>query len=313
MRPRYSVAPDHVAATAVISALAAVARWEDAVALFDKNHRRYPGDAVMLSATAAACRNVWEVSFALLQIGVSARLLTPALCGTSLTACASPSLWPKAAALLALMEQWVKRALRQRQTRFRCLLVGERLWSYLRRVVGSRDHGSLAGTSLGAGAVFAWQDTIASIRQLFQLKMRIGDALARMKDALVEANEACSSSAMAGCVRASRWDLAFALWPEPNTGAVLAACQHAALWEQALHVIRQAYLGGQRGVVLRASAIAACAEAFQWSWALRLLSPLSARDPLPNAVCFGAALQACRLGHQHARCGSWGKRCPAMV
>ena len=27
MRPRYSVAPDHVAATAVISALAAVARW----------------------------------------------------------------------------------------------------------------------------------------------------------------------------------------------------------------------------------------------------------------------------------------------
>lgn len=23
---------------------------------------------------------------------------------------------------------------------------------------------------------------------------------------------------MAGCVRASRWDLAFALWPEPNTG-----------------------------------------------------------------------------------------------
>ena len=38
------------------------------------------------------------------------------------------------------------------------------------------------------GAVFAWQDTIASIRQLFQLKMRIGDALARMKDALVEAN-----------------------------------------------------------------------------------------------------------------------------
>ncbi|CAK9063596.1 unnamed protein product [Durusdinium trenchii] len=285
MRPRYSVAPDHVAATAVISALAAVARWEDAVALFDKNHRRYPGDAVMLSATAAACRNVWEVSFALLQIGVSARLLTPALCGTSLTACASPSLWPKAAALLALMEQ-------------QSVEVGE---ASLAAAANAFSMSSCWREALEllvpwfsvAGGAALWGAAITAASRGHHWAQALS-LLGRMKDALVEANEACSSSAMAGCVRASRWDLAFALWPEPNTGAVLAACQHAALWEQALHVIRQAYLGGQRGVVLRASAIAACAEAFQWSWALRLLSPLSARDPLPNAVCFGAALQACR-------------------
>lgn len=276
---------DAVAVTAVIQACGNVEKWQEALALFSA--KLVPGDHVMLGATAAACRGMWEASLGFLEIGWRSRLVTgKPLYGTCLTAMASAARWKQALAIFEMMEE-------QSLTNETALaatghaMSSASLWREALELLGQLDAAqpALWGTAVNAASRgYHWTKAL--------------ELLERMQNAMIQVNAVCQSAAMSSCVRASRWPLA--LSPLADAGSALAACQHAALWEQALHLIREAG-PGNRSVVLRASAISSCAEATQWSWALRLLAPLGALDPSPNAVCFGAGLQACRLGRQWAQ------------
>eukprot|EP00439_Symbiodinium_sp_Y106_P040454 s4236_g4.t4 len=302
------VAPDLVAVTSVIVACGAAARWTVALQLFERASVEFHGgDVVLLGASAAACGrgHQWQASLTLLKCGSAARLLNATLFGACLAACANSSVWVQAAALLQGMSRAAIAPGEAGLTAAASAFSSAELWQQALDVL------SRAEPQTGAW----WGAAIAAATRGFRWEQAL-ELYARMPERSVSPNEACSSAVQTACVRASRWEVSLVLLsfgaggeglaraqaqiPLGCLGPVLAACQHGALWIEALHYLRQAQLAGMSGVVMRASAMAACAEASKWSWALRLLPALTSGDAEPNAVCFGVALHACRLGRQWA-------------
>ncbi|CAE7772860.1 Afg1l [Symbiodinium sp. CCMP2592] len=300
------IAPDLVAVTSVIVACGAAARWTVALQLFERASVEFHGgDVVLLGATAAACGrgHQWQASLTLLKCGSAARLLNATLFGACLAACANSSVWVQAAALLQGMSRAAIAPGEAGLTAAASAFSSAELWQQALDVL------SRAEPQTGAW----WGAAIAAATRGFRWEQAL-ELYARMPERSVSPNEACSSAVQTACVRASRWEVSLVLSfgaggeglaqaaqiPLGCLGPVLAACQHGALWIEALHYLRQAQLAGMSGVVMRASAMAACAEASKWSWALRLLPALTSGDAEPNAVSFGVALHACRLGRQWA-------------
>ncbi|CAE7209638.1 Afg1l [Symbiodinium necroappetens] len=299
------VAPDLVAVTSVIVACGAATRWTVALQLFERASAEFHGgDVVLLGATAAACGrgHQWQASLAFLACGSAARLLNATLFGACLAACANSSVWVQAADLLQGMSRTAIAPGEAGLASAASAFSSAELWQQALDVL------SRAEPQTGAW----WGTAIAAAARGFQWEQAL-ELYARMQERSISPNEACSSAVQTACVRASRWEVSLVLSfarsegsglgsaiPFGCLGPVLAACQHGALWSEALHYLRQAQLAGISGVVMRASAMAACAEASKWRWALRLLPALTSRDAAPNAICFGAALHACRLGRQWA-------------
>ncbi|CAL1126145.1 unnamed protein product [Cladocopium goreaui] len=264
---------DAVAVTAVIQACGNVEKWQEALALFSA--KLVPGDHVMLGATAAACRGMWEASLGFLEIGWRSRLVTgKPLYGTCLTAMASAARWKQALAIFEMMEE-------QSLTNETALaatghaMSSASLWREALELLGQLDAAqpALWGTAVNAASRgYHWTKAL--------------DLLERQQSLLqvVKVDLSLVLPCPPACVPpAGPWRSRHLLMPVPRLNgdtkcalwSALAACQHAALWEQALHLIREA--GDSQHA---------------------MLAPLGALDPSPNAVCFGAGLQACRTTGQ---------------
>ncbi|CAK9064176.1 unnamed protein product [Durusdinium trenchii] len=82
--------------------------------------------------------------------------------------------------------------------------------------------------------------------------------------------------------------------------AVASACEKAAEWENALHLVIQVDLMRlQRSIITYGSGISACEKSLEeWGWSLHLLAELLTRSLQGNLVVHNAAISACEKGAQ---------------